>query len=123
MSHRSRSQVREPALAEKIRFWLGGSLPDVFGPWVLDRVQSKWFPLRRMGSVLATAVTVFGIALVSGRSRTHLLMAASLPILAGLVVMFVLQNRMRRRELARYQNPRRTDGSDAVYDANGKSFS
>ena len=39
----------DPTTADKLWFWMGGSLPSAFSAWVEGQIRSRWFPLRRMG--------------------------------------------------------------------------
>jgi hypothetical protein len=93
----------EPSTSDKVYFWLGRPIPNVFSAWAEQRIRSKWFPLRGIPLVVVMTVIWFAVALVSGRSRTYLLQIASLPILVALAANFLFRDRMRRRELRRYQ--------------------
>ncbi len=95
----------EPSMPHKIHFWLGGSLPSTFSRWVQERIRSRWFPLRRIVPVVVVAAMWFAFSLDSGRSPTYLLVVASLPILLAVVAVFALRDRIRRRDLQRYQTP------------------
>lgn len=93
----------EPRTSDKIYFWLGGSLPDTFSAWARARIRSTWFPLRRMVPVIVVAAMWFAFSLDSDRSLGYRLSLAGLPILIALVGTFMFRDRMRRRELRRYQ--------------------
>jgi hypothetical protein len=95
----------EPKTPDKIRFWLGGSVPLAFDAWARDRIRSRWFPLRRMAPAAATAVMWIALNSISGRGLGYPLLTVALPLLLALVGVYVFRDRMRRRELRRYGAP------------------
>lgn len=96
----------DPTTADKLWFWMGGSLPSAFSAWVEGQIRSRWFPLRRMAPAVVTAVLWVTISLVSGRSLTYVLLGATLAISIGLAASFVFRDRLRSRALRRYRIPR-----------------
>jgi hypothetical protein len=101
----------KPSTSEKIHFWLGGSLPMEFNAWAQERIRSRWFPLRRLIPVVAGVVTFLAGLLYEGTSLFHSLRIVAPGILLGLAWAFLFRNRIRRRQLRRYQISTPHDGS------------
>ncbi len=80
-------------------------MPNTFNAWAQERIQSPWFPLRRMVPIVVVAAMAFAFSLGEGESPAYVLVVASLPVLIGLVGVFVFRDRMRRRALRRYRIP------------------
>ena len=105
MRHEHVTGHPEPTTADKIHFWLGGSLHSTFYAWAQERIRSRWFPLWRTVPLVLTALTCSAIALVGGRSLAYVLLAAAFAISIGLAASFLFRDRLRSRALRRY--PRR----------------
>lgn len=104
MSDAPETNPREPRTYDKIYFWLGlGRLPSAFNVWVQEQIRSPWFPFRRMVPIVSILAMFLLLRLGRGSALLDALPVATLVIAIHLVWAFVFRDRIRSKELSRYQ--------------------
>ncbi len=105
MTDTQRVSPREPGTYDKVYFWLGGLLPES-NAWAQAQIRSRGFPLKRAAPVIATVLTFYLVGeLTQGGVDIDSLRVVIPAMVVAVVGTNVFGERMRRREMRRYQSP------------------